>query len=44
MQPTGVSLMITRQQKADLRELGYTEEQIRDMTPKDAHKVLGLVD
>lgn len=38
------SLMITRRQKADLRERGYTDEQIRDMTPHEAHRVLGLVD
>src|SRR6185295_4156479 len=31
----GVSLMITRRQKADLRALGYTAEQIRDMKPED---------
>jgi hypothetical protein len=40
----GVSLMITRQQKVDLRALGYTAEQIRDMKPKEAHRVLGLID
>jgi hypothetical protein len=40
---TGVSLMITRQQKADLRERGYTDEQIRDMKPEEAHRVLGLI-
>jgi hypothetical protein len=40
----GFSLMITRRQKADLRERGYTDEQIRDMTPNQAHRVLGLVD
>ena len=39
-----VSLMITRQQKADLRERGYSDEQIRDMKPEEAHKVLGLID
>jgi len=50
MQPTSkapqawVSLMITQQQKADLRERGYSDEQIRDMKPEDAHKVLGLID
>lgn len=41
---TGVSLMITRQQKGDLRERGYTDEQIRDMKPEEAHRVLGLID
>jgi len=40
----GFSLMITRRQKADLRERGYTDEQIRDMTPNEAHRVLGLID
>ena len=40
----GFSLMITRRQKADLRERGYTGEQIRDMTPNEAHRVLGLID
>ena len=39
----GVSLMITRQQKADLRELGYTDQQIREMKPEEAHRVLGLM-
>jgi hypothetical protein len=40
----GFSLMITRRQKADLHELGYSDEQIRDMTPNQAHRVLGLID
>lgn len=40
----GVSLMITRQQKADLREQGYSDEQIRDMKPTEAHRVLGLIE
>ncbi len=40
----GVSLMITRHQKAYLRALGYTAEQIRDMKPEEAHRVLGLID
>ena len=39
-----VSLMITRLQKANLRALGYTAEQIRDMKPEEAHRVLGLLD
>jgi hypothetical protein len=42
--PAGFSLMITRRQKADLRERGYTDEQIRDMTPNEAHGVLDLID
>jgi hypothetical protein len=36
--------MITRQQKADLRDRGYSDEQIRDMKPEEAHKALGLID
>jgi hypothetical protein len=40
---TGMSFFITKAQKAELRRLGYTEEQIRDMKPEDAHKVLGLI-
>lgn len=39
-----VSLMITQRQKADLRERGYSDEQIRQMKPEEAHKVLGLID
>jgi hypothetical protein len=39
-----VSLMITKQQKADLRERGYSDDQIRDMKPEEAHRVLGLID
>jgi hypothetical protein len=35
---------ITRQQKAELRELGYTDDQIRGMKPEEAHRVLGLID
>jgi len=27
-----------------LRERGYNDEQIRDMTPNEAHRVLGLID
>jgi hypothetical protein len=40
----GFSLMITRRQKADLRERGYTDDQIRDMTPNEVHRVLGLIE
>ena len=40
---TGVSFIITRAQKAELRQRGYSEEQIREMTPEDAHRVLGLI-
>ena len=37
-----VSLMITNRQRAALRELGYVEEAIRQMTPAEAHGKLGL--
>ena len=42
--PAGVSLLITHHQKAELRERGYTDYQIHDMTPTEAHRLLGLVD
>jgi hypothetical protein len=37
-----VSLMITNRQRAALRELGFSEESIRQMTPTEAHGKLGL--
>ena len=37
-----VSLMITNQQRARLRELGFSEEAIRLMTPAEAHRQLDL--
>lgn len=39
---SAVSLMITRRQKLDLRGLGFSDNQIRDMTPAEAHAHLGL--
>src|SRR5215469_18907589 len=39
----GMSFFITRTQKAELRRLGYTDEQIREMKPEDAHRALGLI-
>lgn len=39
---SSVSLMITRRQKQDLRDLGFTEGEIREMTPAEAHAHLGL--
>jgi hypothetical protein len=38
----GVSLMITGGQKDSLRRLGVSEEDIRHMTPTEAHRRLGL--
>ena len=40
---TGMSFFITKAQKAELRRLGYSEEQIREMKPEDAHRALGLI-
>jgi hypothetical protein len=36
------SIMITRAQKAQLKENGYTDEQIDKLKPEEAHKILGL--
>jgi hypothetical protein len=41
---TGMSFFITKAQKAELRRRGYSEEQIREMKPEDAHRALGLID
>jgi hypothetical protein len=41
--PASVSLMITQAQKDQLREQGYTDDQIRDMKPEEAHRTLGLI-
>jgi hypothetical protein len=40
---TGISFIITRAQKAELQRRGYSEEQIREMKPEDAHRALGLI-
>jgi hypothetical protein len=40
---SGVSFLITQQQKNALHEQGYTDEQIREMKPEDAHRALGLI-
>lgn len=37
-----VSLMITNQQRAALREVGFSDEAVRLMTPAEAHEHLGL--
>jgi len=39
----GVSFFVTQAQKVQLRERGYTDDQIRDMKPEDAHRALGLI-
>ncbi len=38
----GISLLITQTQKFKLRELGIDDEQIRNMKPVDAHRILGI--
>jgi len=40
---TGMSFIITKAQKDELRRRGYSEEQIREMTPEDAHRIIGLI-
>lgn len=40
----GVSLMITRRQRAALRALGIAEEAIHQMTPAQAHEILARHD
>jgi hypothetical protein len=40
---TGMSFFITKAQKAELRRRGYSEEQIREMKPEEAHRALGLI-
>ena len=39
---TGVSFLITQAQKVQLRELGVRDEEIRNMKPDEAHRILGL--
>jgi plasmid stabilization system protein ParE len=38
----GVPFLITQAQKSRLRELGIDDDQIRDMKPKEAHRILGI--
>ena len=40
---TGISFFITNAQKAELRRRGYSEQQIHEMKPEDAHRALGLI-
>ena len=37
-----IPLMITKKQRASLRALGISDEQIKTMTPQDAHTALGI--
>jgi hypothetical protein len=39
----GMSFFVTKTQKGELRQRGYSEEQIREMKPEDAHRALGLI-
>lgn len=39
---TGVSFLITQAQKLQLREFGVRDEEIRNMKPAEAHRILGL--
>jgi hypothetical protein len=38
----GISLIITQEQREKLRENGFTGEEIRTMTPAQAHARLGV--
>jgi hypothetical protein len=38
----GVSLLITQAQRAALREMGHQEDEIRNMKPDEAHRILGV--
>jgi hypothetical protein len=37
-----VSFFITQAQKAQLRERGYSDDQIAQMKPAEAHQILGI--
>ena len=37
---TSIPFMITQAMKVELASLGYSEEEIRNMTPSDAHTFL----
>jgi len=39
---SGISLFITQAQKSKLRQLGIADEEIRNMKPHEAHRILGL--
>ena len=39
---SGFSLFITQAQKSKLRQLGVADEVIRNMKPREAHRILGL--
>jgi len=38
----GVSFLITQRQKSRLRELGIGDDQICNVNPKEAHRILGI--
>jgi hypothetical protein len=38
-----VSFFITRAQKALLRKMGYSDEQIAQMKPAEAHRILAIL-
>ncbi|MCB5175903.1 hypothetical protein [Microvirga lenta] len=38
----GVSLIITKEQRARLHERGFSEGEVRNMTPAQAHRHLGI--
>jgi hypothetical protein len=40
--PAPLSLMITNRQRLELKARGFSDADIREMTPGEAHKQLGL--
>jgi hypothetical protein len=42
LNPVSIPLIITKDQKQQLLDLGYKKAQINKMTPEEAHKILGI--
>src|SRR5262249_22572677 len=40
---SGIPFVITRQKKVDLRAVGFSDEEIRNLTPQDAEDILTAV-
>jgi hypothetical protein len=43
LEGNGFELLVPRGDEPGLRQRGYTEEQIREMKPEEAHRALGLI-
>src|SRR5262245_39219707 len=42
LNPVSIPLIITKDQKQQLLDLGYTKSKINKMKPEEAHKILGI--